>query len=69
MSVSENIVQYSSTSCVAADPALGHAQKGSVQLAIAEYYSPLKVCVCVCCNANPLHYYVLRVPRKLDRWR
>ena len=25
--------------------------------------------VCVCSNANPLYYYVLRVPRKLDRWR
>ena len=24
--------------------------------------------VCVCSNANPLHYYVLRVPRKVDRW-
>ena len=24
---------------------------------------------CVCSNANPLHYYVLRVPRKVDRWR
>ena len=23
----------------------------------------------VCSNANPLHYYVLRVPRKVDRWR
>ena len=22
----------------------------------------------VCSNANPLHYYVLRVPRKVDRW-
>ena len=20
-------------------------------------------------NANPLHYYVFRVPRKVDRWR
>ena len=27
------------------------------------------VCLCVCSNANPLHYYVLRVPRKVDRWR
>ena len=26
-------------------------------------------CVCVCSNANPLHYYALRVPRKVDRWR
>ena len=25
--------------------------------------------VCVCSNANPLHYYVLRVPRKVDRRR
>ena len=24
-------------------------------------------CVCVCSNANPLHYYALRVPRKADR--
>ena len=24
--------------------------------------------MCVCSNANPLHYYVLRVPRKVDRW-
>ena len=23
----------------------------------------------VCSNANPVHYYVLRVPRKADRWR
>ena len=23
----------------------------------------------VCSNANPLHYYALRVPRKADRWR
>ena len=25
----------------------------------------------ICCffNANPLHYYVLRVPRKVNRWR
>ena len=23
----------------------------------------------VCSNAKPLHYYVLRVPRKADRWR
>ena len=22
----------------------------------------------VCSNANPLHYYVLRVPSKVDRW-
>ena len=29
----------------------------------------LNECVCVCSNANPLHYYVLRVPRKADRWR
>ena len=28
-----------------------------------------EMCVCVCSNANPLHYYVLRVPRKADRWR
>ena len=27
-----------------------------------------EMCVCVS-NANPLHYYVLRVPRKVDRWR
>ena len=26
-------------------------------------------CVCVCSNANSLHYYVLRVPRKADTWR
>ena len=25
------------------------------------------VCV-VCSNAKPLHYYALRVPRKVDRW-
>ena len=25
-------------------------------------------CVCVCSNANPLHYYMFRVPRKVDRW-
>ena len=25
--------------------------------------------MCVCSNANLLHYYVLRVPRKVDRWR
>ena len=25
--------------------------------------------MCVCSNANPLHYYVLRVPCKVDRWR
>ena len=25
--------------------------------------------LCMCSNANPLHYYVLRVPRKVDRWR
>ena len=24
--------------------------------------------VCVCSNANPLHYYMLRVPLKADRW-
>ena len=23
----------------------------------------------VCSNANLLHYYVLRVPRNVDRWR
>ena len=23
----------------------------------------------VCSNANPLHYYMLWVPRKADRWR
>ena len=23
----------------------------------------------VCSIANPLHYYVLRIPRKMDRWR
>ena len=28
-----------------------------------------RMCVCVCCNANPLHYYELRVPRKADKWR
>ena len=27
------------------------------------------VCVCVFSNANPLHYYVLRVQHKVDRWR
>ena len=27
------------------------------------------VSVCVCSNANPLHYYVLRVPCKVERWR
>ena len=27
------------------------------------------VCVCVFSNANPLHYYALRVPSKADRWR
>ena len=26
-----------------------------------------RVCY-VCSNANPLHYYALRVPRKVDRW-
>ena len=31
--------------------------------------SIFRVYVCVCSNANPLHYYVLRVPRKADRWR
>ena len=25
--------------------------------------------MCVCSNANPLHYYVLQVPCKADRWR
>ena len=25
--------------------------------------------MCVCSNANTLHYYVLRVPRRVDRWR
>ena len=25
--------------------------------------------VCVCSNVNPLHYYVLWVPHKADRWR
>ena len=25
--------------------------------------------MCVCSNANPLHYYALRVPRKVERWR
>ena len=25
--------------------------------------------MCVCFNANPLHYYVLRVPRFADKWR
>ena len=25
--------------------------------------------ICECSNANPLHYYALRVPRKVDRWR
>ena len=25
--------------------------------------------MCVCSNANPLHYYALRVPRKADTWR
>ena len=25
--------------------------------------------VCVCSNANPLHYYAFRVPPKADRWR
>ena len=29
----------------------------------------LLLLVCVCSNANPLHDYVLRVPRKVDRWR
>ena len=24
------------------------------------------VCVCVCSNANPLNYYALQVPRKVD---
>ena len=24
--------------------------------------------MCVCSNANPLHYYALRVPLKVDRW-
>ena len=24
-------------------------------------------CVCVCSNANPVDYYVLRVPRKADK--
>ena len=28
----------------------------------------LKECVCVCSNANPLHYYALQIPRKVDRW-
>ena len=27
------------------------------------------VCMYVCSNANPLHYYVIRVPRKADIWR
>ena len=27
------------------------------------------MCMCVCVfNANPLHCYALRVPRKADRW-
>ena len=25
--------------------------------------------VCVCSNANPLHYYALRAPCKVDKWR
>ena len=29
----------------------------------------IKKCVCVCSNANPLHYYVLRVLCKTVRWR
>ena len=24
--------------------------------------------LCVCSDANPLHYYALRVPRKADKW-
>ena len=42
MSESENIVQYTPTFGVTAIPALVHAQKGRVQLGIAEYYSPTK---------------------------
>ena len=25
--------------------------------------------MCVCSNANPLHYYVLRILHRADRWR
>ena len=27
-----------------------------------------ELCVCVCANANPLHYYALQIPHKVDRW-
>ena len=29
----------------------------------------LQLLKCVCFNANPLHYYVPRGPRYVDRWR
>ena len=33
------------------------------------FVSIVKVCVvCVCSNVNPLHYYELWVPRKVDKW-
>ena len=38
-------------------------------LSLLKPNSSTSKCVCVCSNANPLHYYVLWVPRKVDRWR
>ena len=29
----------------------------------------LLLLLCVCFNANPLHYYALQAPRKADKWR
>ena len=33
------------------------------------FVPPIKLQLNVCSNGKPLHYYVLRVPRKVDRWR
>ena len=48
---------------------LQHAQLLQEAYVCQKLTSQVENCMYVCSNGNPLHYYVLRVPRKVDRWR
>ena len=51
----------------------------SIDLLVSERINVILICkfqnvawalrLKVCSNANPLHYYALRVPHKVNRWR
>ena len=51
------------------DPGKSYLVNIKIVVFLRNYCIYPNICLSVCSNANPLHYYALRVPHKMDRWR